>query len=86
MITEHRNPRVLAQLAHTCMRANLNFRTETLTGHFHNHHARFWPPHARPHRRTQIQVLIAPFATCVTQLDEIPGVGVIGAEELITKL
>jgi transposase len=34
----------------------------------------------------QIQVVIAPFATHVTQLDEIPGVGLIGAQELVAEL
>jgi transposase len=95
MIAGQRSPRVLAQMARASMRAKIDVLTEALTGHFEDHHA--FSARYMLNRidtlsadidalTTQIQVVIAPFATQVTQLDEIPGIGVIGAQELIAEL
>src|SRR6185437_15829092 len=95
LIAGQRNPRALAQLARASMRAKIDVLTEALTGHFDDHHAFLA-------RRmldridaltadidacsAQIQLVITPFATHVAQLDDIPGVGLIGAQELIAEL
>jgi len=95
MIAGQRNPRVLAQLARASMRAKIDVLREALTGHFDDHHAlvarrmldRIDALGADIDALTaQIQVVIAPLATQVTQLDEIPGVGVISAQELVAEL
>jgi transposase len=70
------------------MRTKIDVLTEALTGHFDDHHA--FMAQRMLNRidalsadidtlSVQIQRVIAPFATHVTQLDEIPGVGMIGA-------
>jgi len=95
VMTRPRNPRALAQLARASMRAKLDVLTEALTGHFDDHHA--FLARRMLNRidaltadidalSAQIQLIIAPFATHVTQLNEIPGVGMIGTQELIAEL
>jgi transposase len=77
------------------MRGKKRVLTEALTGHFRDHHGYLL---AMMLQRTdaltaQIETLtgrigeaIAPFARQVAQLDEIPGVGLTGAQELIAEI
>jgi transposase len=95
LIAGQRNPRALAQLARASMRAKIDVLTEALTGHFDDHHA-FLTRRMLNRIDTlsadinalsaQIQLVIAPLATQVSQLDEIPGIGMIGAQELVAEL
>jgi transposase len=89
------DPKVLAQLARGRMRAKLGVLAEALTGHFRAHHGyllrmmldRIDALTGQIDQLTgRIEGLIAPFAHQVDQLDEIPGVGLIGAQELIAEV
>jgi transposase len=89
-----RDPYVLARLARGSMRGKISVLQEALTGHFRDHHgylltmmlARVDALTAQIEALTQrIEEVIAPFARQVAQLDEIPGVGVIGAQEMIAE-
>ncbi len=95
MIAGQRNPRVLAQLAKGRMRPKIDVLVEALTGHFDDHHAflaarmlnridALAEDIAAVHER--IGDLIAPFAPQVAQLDELPGVNLIAARELIAEI
>jgi transposase len=95
MINGQRNPRALAELAKGSMRGKIDVITEALTGHFEEHHAFLA-------RRmidrvdaittdidtvsVRIERVIAPFARQVTQLDEVTGIGLIAAQELIGEI
>jgi len=94
LIAGQRDPRTLAQLARASMRAKISVLTEALTGHFRDHHGYLLAMMlARIDALTgQIEELtsrigeaIAPFAHQVAQLDEIPGIGAIGAQEIIAE-
>ena len=95
LIAGQRNPAVLAELARGSMRGKKGVLQEALTGHFRNHHG--WLLRMMLDRvdalTAQIEALtaridevIAPFAHQVAQLDEIAGVGKIGAQELIAEI
>ena len=95
MITGQRGPRVLAQLAIGRMRAKLTVLEEALTGHFDDHHAficqmmldRIDDITRRVAELTaRIEEQIAPYAAAADRLDEIPGVGRTGAQELIAEI
>ena len=95
LIAGQRDPRVLAQLARASMRRKISVLTEALTGHFRDHHgyllammlARIDALTAQIEElSTRIGQAIAPFAHQVTQLDEIPGIGVTGAQEIIAEI
>ena len=95
MITGQRDPRVLAQLAIGRMRAKLTVLEEALTGHFDDHHAficqmmldRIDDITRRVAELTaRIEEQIAPYAAAADRLDEIPGVGRTGAQELIAEI
>jgi transposase len=95
MIGGERNPRTLAQLAIGRMRARLVIREEALTGHFDDHHAficRMMPDRIDDLTRqageltARIEEQIAPFAGAAARLDEIPGVGRTGAQELVAEI
>jgi transposase len=95
LIAGQRDPKVLAQLAQGRMRSKLGVLEEALTGHFRAHHGyllrmmldRIDALGAQADQLTgRIEELLAPFAYQVEQLDEIPGVGRIGAQELIAEL
>jgi transposase len=90
-----RNPRALAQLAIGRMRARLVVPEEALTGHFDDHHAficRMMLDRIDDITRqaaeltARIEEQIAPFADAAARLDEIPGVGRTGAQELIAGI
>ena len=90
-----RSPRVLAQLARRSMRRKTAALEEAFTGHFTAHHgfllakmlARIDGLNADiAELDAKIEEMIAPFAPVVEQLDEIHGVGRIGAAVLIAEI
>jgi transposase len=95
MIAGQRDPRALVELAKGRMRGKTDVLIEALTGHFTDHHAFLV---RRMLARvdaltvdiesvsTRIEVVIAPFGHHVQRLDEITGVGVTGAQELIAEI
>jgi transposase len=95
LIAGQRDPHVLAELARGSMRGKKSVLQEALTGHFRDHHGYLLKMMLdRADALTaQIEALtgrideaIAPFAAQVTQLDEIPGIGKTGAQELIAEI
>ena len=95
LIAGQRDPWVLAQMARGTMRTKISVLQEALTGHFRDHHGyllRMMCDRVNA-LTTQIEVLtarideaLAPFAAQVAQLDEIPGVGRTGAQEIIAEI
>jgi len=95
LIAGQDNPAVLADLARASMRGKKSVLQEALTGQFRAHHGYLLRMMLdRVDALTaQIQTLtgrideaIAPFARQVAQLDEIPGVGTTGAQEIIAEI
>jgi transposase len=95
LIAGQRNPHVLADLARGSMRGKKSVLQEALTGHFRDHHGyllaimcgRVDTLTAQIDQlTTRIDEAIAPFAAQVTQLDEIPGIGKTGAQEIIAEI
>lgn len=95
LIAGQRDPHVLAELARGSMRGKKSLLQEALTGHFRDHHGYLLAMMCdRVDALTaQIEALtarvdeaIAPFAAQAAQLDEIPGVGTTGAQELIAEI
>ena len=89
------NPHELAGLARGSMRAKTSVLQEALTGHFTGHHAfMLGMMLARIDALTaQIDTLttrigeaIAPYAAQVAQLDEIPGIGITAAQDLLAEI
>ena len=90
-----RDPKVLAQLARTRLRAKLGPLAEAFTGFFTDQHAFLL---AKMLGRvdaldadlaeldTKLAELIAPFTRAVDRLDEIPGIGQLAAQLLIAEL
>jgi transposase len=95
MIAGERNPKVLAQMAHGVMRRKIAQLEEALTGHFEDHHAYMCDKMLR-HIDTlsadiaeldaKTEQLIAPYQQAVQRLDEIPGIGIRGAQEIIAEI
>jgi transposase len=95
MIAGQRNPRVLAQMARGSMRSKTDVLIEALTGHFEDHHA-FLAGRMLERMdaltadieavNARIEAVIAPFGHHVQRLDEITGVGVTAAQELIAEI
>ena len=94
LIAGQRNPYALAALARGTMRAKTSVLQEALTGHLTEHHAfllammlsRIDALTAQIDTLTaRIEQAIAPFAHQVAQLDEIPGIGIIAAQDLIAE-
>lgn len=95
LIAGQTNPAQLAQLARGRMRAKLSALQEAFTGFFTEHHGFLL---AKMLTRvdalsadiaeldTAIEEMIAPFVTAVAQLDEIPGLGAIGASAVIAEI
>jgi transposase len=95
LVAGERDPKVLAQLARTRLRAKLGPLAEAFTGFFTDQHAFLL---AKMLARVdaldadlaeldaKIQELIAPFTRAVDQLDEIPGIGQLAAHLLIAEL
>ena len=95
MVAGERNPAVLAQMARGPMRAKLARLHDALTGNFDDHHALLCATMLR--RIDALTAEIAtldlvvtqhcePYAETVRRLDEIPGVGLRSAEELIAEI
>jgi transposase len=77
------------------MRAKITVLEEALTGHFEDHHGfllRSMLTHVDAlsvqieEVATRIEAAIAPFTPAVTRLDEISGVGVVTAQEIIGEI
>jgi transposase len=95
LIGGERDPKVLAQLARTRLRAKLGSLTEALTGHFTDHHAfllatmldRVDAVNADiATLEAHIEAEIAPFAAAADRLDEITGVGRTAAHVIIAEI
>ena len=95
LIAGERDPKALAQLARTRMRAKIPLLEEAFVGHFTDHHAFLLRTMlARIDEagadiaavETRIDDLIAPFGRAVEQLDEVPGVGVTAAHVIIAEI
>ncbi len=95
MIAGQRDPRVLAQMARARMRSKIAVLEEALTGHFEDHHAflaalmleRVDAITTQIERiTTMIERVVDPFRRQVEQLDDIIGVGLVGAQELIAEI
>jgi transposase len=95
LIAGQRDPKVLAQLARRRLRAKLAALEEALRGFFTDHHAVILRMMLDNIDRlseqiaaldTTIEQAIAPFAAQVAQLDEVTGVGVTAAQELIAEV
>jgi transposase len=95
LVAGQRDPKVLAQLARRRLRAKLAALEEALRGFFSDHHAVILRMMLDNIDRlseqiaaldTTIEEAIAPFASQVAQLDEVTGVGVVAAQELIAEV
>ncbi|WP_446215751.1 IS110 family transposase [Micromonospora sp. IBHARD004] len=95
MIAGQRDPKVLAELAHTTMRRKIPQLRQALAGHFDDHHAFICATMLRridalaadiAQLDNRIEEMIAPFAAAVAKLDEITGVGIRAAQEIIAEI
>jgi transposase len=95
LIAGQHDPHALAGLARGSMRAKTGVLRQALTGHFTDHHGflltmmltRIDALTAQIDQlTTRIQDAIAPLAAQVAQLDEIPGVGITGAQEILAEI
>jgi transposase len=95
LIGGERDPKVLAQLARSRMRAKLGQLQEAFTGHFTDHHAFLLETmlsridQASADIATldrKIDQAIAPFAQAADRLDEITGVGRTAAQVIIAEI
>ena len=95
LIAGQRDPHALADLARKTMRAKIGVLRQALTGHFTDHHAfllammldRVDALTGQIDQLTsRIEQAIAPLAAQVAQLDEIPGVGVTTAQEILAEI
>jgi transposase len=95
LIVGQREPRALARMAKARMRSKIPDLEEALSGFFTDHHARILRMMLDNIDRlsqqiaaldTTIEEAIAPFAAQVAQLDEVTGVGVTAAQELIAEV
>jgi len=95
LIGGERDPKVLAQLARSRMRAKIGLLEEAFNGHFDNHHAFLL---TRMLGRidaidadiaavdAQIEAQLAPFASAAARLDDIPGVGPVAAAIIVAEV
>jgi len=95
LIAGQRDPAVLAQLARGRMRGKLGQLREAFTGYFTDHHglllgkmlARVDALSADIAELDEvIEQMIAPFAPVIERLDEIPGLGRIGAAVVVSEI
>jgi transposase len=95
MIDGQRDPVVLAEMAHGRMRPKIPQLRQALTGHFDDHHAFLCAAMLRridtlaadiTGLDTRIDELIAPFVAAVEKLDEITGIGIRSAQEIIAEI
>jgi transposase len=95
LIAGQRNPKTLAQMARGTMRSKIRALEEALTGHFEDHHA-FLAQQMLDHidelaervaaLDARIEDVIVPFRNLRARLDEITGVGMRAAQELIAEI
>jgi transposase len=95
LIAGQRDPKILAQLARTAMRAKIRDLEESFVGRFSEHHA-FLLARMLAHIdaldadiaavEDRTEDLIAPFAVAVATLDDIPGVGPTAAQAIIAEI
>jgi transposase len=95
LIAGQRSPKVLAQMARGTMRSKIAVLEEALTGHFEDHHG-FLLQSMLDHIDMltaqvetvgdRIEDVNAPFSHHVERFDEITGVGVTAAQELIAEI
>ena len=95
LIGGERDPKVLAQLARSRMRAKIGLLEEAFNGHFDNHHAFLL---TRMLGRidaidadiaavdAQIEAQLAPFASAAARLDDIPGIGPVAAAIILAEV
>jgi transposase len=95
LIAGERDPKVLAQLARTRMRAKISLLEEAFTGHFTDHHAFLLE---RMLARidaindditvldARIEDMVRPFTQAIARLDKIPGIGPIAAAVIIAEI
>jgi transposase len=95
MIDGQRDPAVLAEMAYGSMRRKIPQLREALTGHFDDHHAFICATMLRridalaadiAQLDAKVEQLIAPFAPAVDKLDEVTGIGVRSAQEIIAEI
>ncbi|MFE9658289.1 IS110 family transposase [Micromonospora sp. NPDC006431] len=95
LIGGQRDPKVLAEMAHGSMRRKIPQLRDALTGHFDDHHAFICATMLRridalaadiAELDARIEELIANFAHAVEKLDEITGIGLRSAQELIAEI
>ncbi len=95
LLAGERDPKALAQLARTRMRAKIPLLEEAFVGHFTDHHAFLLRTMlARIDEtsadiaavETRIDELITPFAQAVQKLDQIPGVGTTAAHVILAEI
>jgi transposase len=95
LLAGERQPAVLARLARTRMRAKIPLLEEAFVGRFTDHHAFLLRTMLARIDETsaditaleaRIQQLITPFATAMTRLDEITGLGATGACTVIAEI
>lgn len=95
LIAGNRSPRALAQMARTNMRSKIPVLEEALTGHFTDHHAflartmidRIDGITADIEKvDTAVEEAMAPFRAEAERLDEITGIGIVSAQELIGEI
>ncbi len=95
MIDGQRDPKVLAEMAHGRMRPKIPQLRQALTGHFDDHHAFLCAAMLRridtlaadiTGLDARIDELIAPFVQAVEKLDEITGIGIRSAQEIIAEI
>jgi transposase len=94
LIAGQRDPKILAQLARSRMRAKLRELEEAFVGRFSEHHA-FLLRRMLNHIdaldadiatiEDRVEELVAPFAGAVATLDDIPGVGATAARAIIAR-
>jgi transposase len=95
LIAGQRDPKVLAQMARSRMRAKIGRLEEAFNGHFDAHHGFLL---TRMLARIdgidadiaavdeQIEVHLAPFAAAAARLDEIPGIGPVAAAIILAEI
>ena len=95
LLAGERDPKALAQLARTRMRAKIPLLEEAFVGHFTDHHAFLLRTMlARIDEtsadiaavETRIDELITPFAQAVEKLDQITGVGTTAAHVILAEI
>jgi transposase len=95
LINGQRDPGVLARMARGRMRGKITQLEETFTGYFTDHHAMLLTTMlARidglstdiTTLEARIEERVAPFGTTVQRLDEIPGLGAVGAWAILAEI